>query len=475
MKNLKIKINKNNCFKIVLLLGWIFTVNTSCEREVTEDVEFATFSNNAEVFIDGFSAGLAYFPFAGSKLDAFSVDDEVKYSGEASMRLDVPNFGDPEGAFAGAIFPDPNGRDLSDYDALTFWAKASQAATINEIGFGNDFGENKYLVTKSNLRISTNWAKYTIPIPDPDKLTFEKGMFWYAEGPENGDGYSFWIDELKYEKLGTIAQPKPAIFNGVDEEKLAFLDDQNAITGLTQTFNLASGINETVSLAPSYFTFSSSNVEVARVSELGIVSIVGIGTAKIIATLGGVRAKGSLTVEVTGSFIFAPVPTRDASDVISLFSNAYIDVPVDFYNGYYEPFQTTLGQDDLNINGDDIIKYTELNFVGIQFTQPTVNATEMTHLHVDVWIQEPNPIDGGDFLKVELIDYGADAAFGGGDDSNHQLTFTSPQLVSGEWVSLDIPLADFTGVTSTANLGQILFISDATISEILVDNMYFYK
>jgi hypothetical protein len=37
-------------------------------------------------------------------------------------------------------------------------------------------------------------------------------MFWYAEGPENGNGYTFWIDELKYEKLGTVAQPRPAIF-----------------------------------------------------------------------------------------------------------------------------------------------------------------------------------------------------------------------------------------------------------------------
>jgi hypothetical protein len=36
-------------------------------------------------------------------------------------------------------------------------------------------------------------------------------MFWYAEGPENGNGYTFWIDELKYEKLGTVAQPRPAI------------------------------------------------------------------------------------------------------------------------------------------------------------------------------------------------------------------------------------------------------------------------
>ncbi|MCJ7467899.1 MAG: Ig-like domain-containing protein [Maribacter sp.] len=469
------KSKKNGYLKTTLLLGFIFTVVTSCEREISDNVEFATFPKNAEVFIDGFSGGLQYFPFLGSKFDAFSVDTEVKYKGEASMRLDVPNFGDPSGAYAGAIFPDATGRNLSDYDALTFWAKSSQAATINEIGFGNDFGENKYLVTKANLRISTNWSKYVIPLPDPYKLTLEKGMFWYAEGPENNDGYTIWIDEIQYEKLGTIAQPSPAIFNGVDRLEQAFVGANLTMNGLTQTFNLASGINETVSVAPSYFKFSSTDVDVARVSELGVVSIVGIGTAKITAVLGDVRAKGSLTIESLGSFVAAPTPTRSPSDVISIFSNAYTNVPVEYYNGYYAPYQTTQGQDDLNINGDNIIKYTELNFVGIQFSQPTINATAMTHLHIDVLIQEPNPIDGGDFLKIELEDYGADGTFGNGDDSAYALTFTSPTLVSGSWVSLDIPLSDFTGLTSTANLGQILFISDATITEILVDNIYLYR
>jgi hypothetical protein len=36
--------------------------------------------------------------------------------------------------------------------------------------------------------------------------------------------------------------------------------------GLTQTFNLESGLNQTVTPAPAYFFFKSSN-EVARVSE----------------------------------------------------------------------------------------------------------------------------------------------------------------------------------------------------------------
>lgn len=451
-------------------MGLAFIATVSCEREVSDEAEFATFPKNPEIFIDGFSGGLQYFPFAGSKFDAFSVDDEVKYSGTTSMRLDVPNFGDPNGAYAGAIFPDESGRNLSGYDALTFWAKASQAGTINEIGLGNDFGENKYMVTKTNLRISTSWTKYIIPIPNPDKLTLEKGMFWYAEGPENENGYTFWIDELKYEKLGTIAQPKPAMLNGVDEVRPSFLGDQSTLIGLTQTFNMASGLNETVSAAPAYFDFNSSNVDVAQVSESGVVSILGIGSAKITASLGGVAAKGSLTLNVTGSFDFAPVPNRPSSDVISIFSDAYTNVPVDFYNGFWEPFQTT-ESDDFTIDGDNILNYTNFNFVGTQFSNPTVDATSKPNFHVDIYI--PGEVDPAVNLLITLKDFGLDGADGGGDDEIQQIFFDSSDFVGDAWSSFDIPIT----LTSKNRIGQIIYenINFSPLSNFYVDNVYFYK
>lgn len=459
--------------KAAVLLGMIVVFTSGCERNLSGDVEFATYPKNPNVFIDGFSGGLQYFPFDGSKLDAFSVDTEVRYAGTASMRFDVPNVGDPSGAFAGAIFPDPGGRNLTEFDALTFWCKATQAATINEIGFGNDFGENKFLVTLNNMRISTEWTKYIIPIPDPGRLNFEKGMFWYAEGPENQNGYSFWIDELKYEKLGTVAQPRPAIFFGEDETLDGFIGTNITMTGLTQTFNLASGINQTVSASPSYFSFQSTNNDVARVSENGVISIVGSGKAIITAILNGVKAQGSLTINSLGAFESAPTPTRNAANVISIFSDAYTNIPVDFYNGFFAPFQTTLGGADLKIGNDNIIRYTELNFVATEFKNPTINIAQMTHLHVD--IQIPETINPGDFIAVELGDFGPNAAFGGGDDSSGRVTFASSSLSSNSWISLDVPISNFVGLTGKNNLAQIFFISDATISNLLVDNMYFYK
>ena len=46
----------------------------------------------------------------------------------ASMRFDVPNVNDADGAYAGGAFFTTVGRDLSGYDALTFWAKSVQSA-----------------------------------------------------------------------------------------------------------------------------------------------------------------------------------------------------------------------------------------------------------------------------------------------------------------------------------------------------------
>jgi len=455
--------------KISLLLGFIFIVTVGCEREVSDDVEFASFPKTAEVFIDGFSGGLEYLPFEGSVLNAFTVDQEIKYDGSASMRLDVPNVNDPAGAFAGAIFPDFSGRDLSGYDALTFWAKGTVPGTINEIGFGNDFGENKFLVTLPNLQLTTNWRKYIIPIPDPGKLTIEKGMFWYAEGPEDGKGYTFWIDELKYEKLGTIAQPQPAIFNGVDEVSTAFLDTEIPVTGLTQTFNLGSGINETVFAAPSYFTFNSTDVDVARVSELGIVSIVGVGTAKITAILDGVKAAGSLTIESLGALPIAPIPTIPAANVKSIYSDAYDSVTESNFTPNFGGSTTQTAE--VGSEGSSVLIYTNNNFTGIIFNN-TVDASALTHLHIDVYTQQADTNVG-----IQIRDVGANGEIETnvndgspiGDDKDFR--FTATGLIVGGWTSFDIPLEG--DLTSQKNNLGALILTDGP--DFILDNIYFYK
>lgn len=471
MKKLKlIKLKKT------FILGLVMVLAFGCERELSDDVTEATFSSIGEVFTDTFIAMGSdfYLPFAGSKLDAFSVDTDEGFESSASYRVDVPNADDPTGNYAGAILRiDGPGRDLSRYDALTFWAKASQGVSVDAVGFGQDFLGNDFLATANNISVGTNWAKYTIPIPDASKLVEERGVFWYAAGTQatGGSGYILWFDDIQFETLGTVAQPRPAILNGQDLTEQTFIGSTRTIGGLQETFNLANGIDRTVIPAPKYFQFTSSNPSVATIDELGQLSVVGSGTTVITATLNGLDAEGSLTLESLGSFELAPTPTRNPENVISIFSDAYDDVPVDYYNGFFNgDGQTTQGgAPPINIGGDEIINYTDLNFVGVGtfLNVPSVDASQMTHLHVDINVQEG--IDPGDFLRLVLINSV------GNNETSGEVTFNNTQLIQNDWLSLDIPLSDFSGLGVRDALGLLFFVSDATISNIYVDNIYYYK
>lgn len=450
-----------------LPFGMLFLFLAACQRD-NEDLSPVTFPTNPEVFIEGFSPGLNYAAFGGSVPTAFDVDTEVTYNNtsQTSMRFEVPDAGDPRGAYAGGSYFTDVPRDLSGYDALTFWAKASQPANIDVVGFGNDLGASKYLATISGLPVTTNWQKFIIPIPDPSKLTAERGMFLYSEGPENGRGYTFWIDELKFEKLGTIAHPEFAILNGEEQTETSFVGVTKNIGGLSSTYNLPSGINQTVNIAPAYFEFASSNPSIATVNESGVVTVAGgPGSAEITATVGGVTAKGSLTLLSVGDFQSAPVPSRDAANVISIFSDAYANVPVNYYNGYWAPFQTTQSA-DFTVGGDDILHYTNFNFVGIEFSSPVINASSMTHLHVDIYI--PNALPATAQFKIEVVDFGT-----GGTGS---FTRAIPAAQSQQWISLDIPFTNFAGLSNRSNLAQIIFVDDSNnISSFFADNVYLYN
>ena len=109
---------------------------------------------------------------------------------------------------------------------------------------------------------------------------------------------------------------------------------------IISTFNLPNGQNQVVNLSPAYFEFTSSNSTVATVDSNGLVTSLSGGTSIITATINGVQATGSLTVNCAGVFVYAPTPTRSQANVISIFSDHYNNVPVNYYNGYWQPWQT---------------------------------------------------------------------------------------------------------------------------------------
>ncbi len=164
----------------------------------------------------------------------------------------------------------------------------------------------------------------------------------------------------------------------------------------------------------------------------------------------------------------APTPTEDENLVISLFSNAYNDVPVDTWLTTWSAAQL----EDIQIQGVDTKLYTNLDFAGVEMTGANsidLDAANMTKFHVDFWT--PNMTT----VRVKLVDFGPDNAFGGGDDSEHEVVFED--LAIGEWNSLEIELSEFEGLVNTSNISQLIFsgLVDGVPGQgtLYVDNVYF--
>jgi len=444
----------------VLLLAAL--AMASCAERSTTGLEPATGSTDPVVFDDNFGDAVDYQAFLGSKTDAVDIDTENPRSGTASLKVTVPGPGAQDGTYAGGAFTTFNARDLSGYNALTFYAKASMDATLDVAGLGNDnTGTSLYTAQRHALPLTTEWNWYVIPIPLPERLELEKGLFFFAEGYENEMGYTIWFDEVRFDSLGILSDPRPSMATVTME---AFVGSTIQPDSTMTAFDV-DGDTVVVTHFPAYFDYFSSNEEVATASD-GSISIVGGGDATITAKLDTIDVAGSMTLTVLAPPASpAPTPTLPSSDVISLFSEAYLDITVDAWNTYWA--WSTAQIEDFAISGDSVKLYTELNFVGIDFSTVTVDASEMTHFHLDVWAPE------GTNFRVKLVAFNASGQMIG----QPELTFdesTTPAFVPGVWSSLEIPLEDFGFAVPRDHLAQlVLSTDDARI--VFVDNVYFHK
>ncbi len=168
---------------------------------------------------------------------------------------------------------------------------------------------------------------------------------------------------------------------------------------------------------------------------------------------GNVAANNPQTVNATtlASIPASPVPSQDASKVISIFSDAYENVAnTNFYPGWG---QSTVAAEAI-LGGNKAMKYTSFNYQGIELGSH-VDASAMLYLHVDIYPTTETAI------RLTPISPGLEIPTSLGD------------LNLNEWNVLDIPLSTYSVVNFT-DVFQFKF-DGGTGKTFYMDNLYFHS
>ncbi|MDR9414850.1 MAG: T9SS type A sorting domain-containing protein [Gracilimonas sp.] len=164
-------------------------------------------------------------------------------------------------------------------------------------------------------------------------------------------------------------------------------------------------------------------------------------------------------------------PSRDAGDVISLFSDAYDNINVVTFSTEWSQGTTN---ENIVVEGDTVKRFNfNSPFTGIQL-ESAVDLTNFTHMYFDYWVadeQEP-----GQVFSPKL------SIHGGLPDTEGEtsaIEFTNPIAASQEWVAFNVALDEFSvaggGTDVRDKMYQIVLGNGGTIDLAYIDNLYFYK
>ena len=141
----------------------------------------------------------------------------------------------------------------------------------------------------------------------------------------------------------------------------------------------------------------------------------------------------------------------DGTDYISIFSDDLTNITVDNFNpGWGQATSASVIENE----GDNILRYANLNYQGTTFNNDKQDVSGMGFLHLDYHTTNATA------LQFFLIDDTGESAY------DIQL---NEGITSGSWVSLDIPVSNWT--TPLTSLREIKVVGDGTI---YFDNWYFY-
>ncbi len=282
----------------------------------------------------------------------------------------------------------------------------------------------------------TGWNSVTIPLSS-----------YAAVGVDN-------VGQLMFTGNGTIYLQNIYFLNAVGKP---------TITGFSipaQTLGTSSyTITDPTSNSTGAFTYSSSNPSVATVDG-NVITIIGIGNSVITASqasddnFSAGTAVSTLVVSYPGPGSAAPVPTTNASYILSLYGDTYTNVSG---TGWFPNWGQATQLNSPAIDGKSTLQYSNLNYQGVTFASD-INASTMDSIHFDIWT--PNVTS----LTIGLINIT-------GGTVRQDITVS---LTTDGWNRISIPLTSYNNI-DMSKIGQMIFVGATPGSGgvIYLQNIYF--
>ena len=237
----------------------------------------------------------------------------------------------------------------------------------------------------------------------------------------------------------------------------------SAIISVTATDNEEVGSYHVVSTTPEYNkTFSPTDGKITVTDLTPSTQYTFTISAKDLA---GNESENSVTLAVTTAKhdvkpTTAPAaPAVEEKKVISLYSDSYATTHnFTAHEGWGDATQF----EELTLDGNHVRYYTNLNYLGWQFTSAPINALNMEKLHIDIWAENTGS------LKLVPIYGGAGLTT---DDSKGKVV----ELQGQQWNAIDLDLAtDFAGL-NLSSIFQFKFDVPQGGTTFAIDNVYFYR
>ena len=391
--------------------------------------------------------------------------------------------------------------DFTGYDTLVFWAKVPGTPTAGKIAAtqvkfvltsrhrtsGGDVG-GPIITRPDGSNFTTTWTKYEIPLTE---ITIDANFMQEAIKEFKyeflGNNHELHLDEVYLRASGNA--PALAV-TAVDSSKA--IDENPSVD--TELENIAKLTTVTAGATLSYrITDQSAAGAMSIDPDTGVLKVADAtpfvyatnqqltATVEVSADDGsGTPATDSITVTIKiNNPAVAPTdaptaPTTAAADVINLFSDTYAGTAatqIDVTNWNPGWNQATVYSEE-TIAGNTVMKYSNLNYQGIEFTNEDVSGK--TKVHFDLWTADETSFQ---FVLIAKL------LSNPGGQGEHAISVESiTPITANQWNSYDITLSDYTAANTDLDLSklfQIKIVGSGNIDgqpkrTVFLDNIYFY-